>query len=214
MATSNSVLVTRPDHDVVTKYLCAWCEDMIALARQKSREVYDLKGNRANRDEFESYTGHRDPSFLFLNGHGNADVITGYNDQPLVDRTSRLVGMVVYARSCDAGQSLGPYLVHNGTKTFIGYKRKFVCGYLQEKVTRPREDSVARLFLDPSNLVVSTLIKGHTAEEAHRRSLDAMQRNFRKMISTAASYEERYAARWLWGNMSNQVLCGDPLGQI
>lgn len=214
MQTNKSILVTRPDHDVVTKYLCSWSKDVIDGAKSKGFVIYDLKSRRSNRAEFESYLHARKPAILFLNGHGNAAIITGYDNEPLVDEHSNLSGSIVYARSCDAGQLLGQRLVEGGLRCFIGYNRKFICGYSPEKSTKPCEDNVARLFLEPSNLVVSTLIKNHPAKEAHTRSKDAMYKNFRRMISSSATHEERYVARWLWSNINSQVLLGDREAKI
>jgi len=70
---------------------------------------------------------------------------------------------------------------------------------------------LAKLFLEPSNSIAMVLLKGHTVQEAHNRSRAAMYKNFRKMVSSAASYEERFAARWLWSNLKNQVLIGNKL---
>ncbi len=207
---NKSLLITRPDHDLVTKYLCVWSGDIVTLAHRKGFVVYDLKGKKANRRQFESYFSAHHPVLLFLNGHGNSRSITGHNNESLVEQTSDLQGTIVYARSCDAGLILGMQLVNMGTRSFIGYRRKFFCGYSPEKITKPHQDPIARLFLEPSNLILSTLIKHHTAEEAHRRSKDAMYKNFRRMVSSTASYEERYAARWLWSNINCQVLLGDP----
>lgn len=214
MPTNKPLLVTRPYHDPVTRYLCVWSEQVVALAKSKGFIAYDLKGDKSRRSNFESYLVAKNPAFLFLNGHGSAEIIAGHNNEPLIDMASSSKRTIIYARSCDAGRVLGPHLVKNGVQSFIGYKRKFICGYSPDKILKPRQDPIARLFLEPSNLVASTLIKGHTTSEAHDRSRNAMYRNFRKMISSASSYEERYAARWLWANMNSQVLFGSPNGKI
>ena len=208
-----SVLISRPEHDVITKYFHAWSEDVLADAKTRGA-VYDLTADKATRKNFESYVKGKNPSFLFINGHGDAERIAGYENEILIDSKSNLPETVLYARSCDAAQILGPLLVSKGVQAFIGYKRKFICGYSPDKVWRPLEDPIAKLFLEPSNLVASTLIKGHSTQEAHRRSKDAMIKNFRKMISSTASYEERYAARWLWSNINCQVLLGDVSATI
>ena len=209
MRMTNVILVTRPDHEIVTKYLCMWSESVIEFARKKFT-VHDLIGKKANRANFESYIASHKPSFLFLNGHGNANEVTGYDNEVILDKGSKMAPVIMYARSCEAARTLGPELVKNGSaKAFIGYKRNFICGYSPQKVMRPMEDPIASLFLAPSNLVASAIVKGNTVTEAHLRSRDAMYRNFRRMISSAASYEERYAARWLWSNLNNQVLLGD-----
>lgn len=214
MGKNKSILITRPNHDYTTNYLYFWAEEVIKLAQRRGFSVYDLKGRKASRKQFENYVQKNKPSFLFLNGHGDAVTVTGYNNEPLIDSSSSVLDYVIYARSCDAGRKLGIDLVKKGTKTFIGYTRKFIFGYSSLKITRPKDDDMAKLFLEPSNLVASTLIKGHTSIEAHHRSKDAMYKNFLRMISGWATYEQRYAARWLWGNIRSQVLIGDQNSKI
>ncbi len=209
MPVNRALLITRPDHETVTKCLCLWSEAVKEFAEHKGIIVYDLKGKKANRKEFESYLSKNRPALLFLNGHGNAEIITGYDDYPLVDSSSSMPECIVYGRSCDAALFLGPYLVQKGTRTFIGYCRKFILGYSLEKIMRPLEDHIARLFLEPSNLVITTLLKGNTTSEAHRRSRAEMYKNFIKMLASTSSYEERHAAPWLWSNFNSQILLGD-----
>jgi len=186
----------------------------VDMARKKGMDVFDLEGAKATRTNFTSYISKHSPGIVFLNGHGNATTITGNENEPLVDMKSTIDTAVLYARSCDAALHLGQLLVTGPTKAFIGYKRKFVFSYSLAHVTKPLRDPLARLFLEPSNLAVSTLLKNHTAEEAHMRSREAMAKNFRRMVSSEASDEERYAARWLWANINSQVLLGDGLAKM
>lgn len=209
MPVNKAILITRPDYETVTKYLCLWSEEVKEFAGRKGVIVYDLKGKKANRKEFESYLSKNRPALLFLNGHGNAEVITGYDDHPLIDRDSSVQGTILYGRSCDASLFLGPYLVQKGARAFIGYRRKFILGYVPEKIMRPLEDPIARLFLEPSNLVATTLLKGNTTAEAHSRSRREMYKNFLKMLASTSSFEERHAAPWLWSNFNSQTLSGD-----
>jgi len=211
---NRAILITRPDHDLVTKYLYVWTGLFIKIAKKKGVKYFDLSGKKAIRQKFESYLKKQKPSLLFLNGHGSREVITGHDDEILIDKDSSFRGGVTYARSCDAGQLLGRILVNSGLETFIGYKRKFILGYSPDKTTKPLQDNIAKLFLEPSNLVPSTLLKGHTSQNAYERSKQAMHKNFQKMISSVATFEERYAAKWLWSNMSCQVLLGNPHSKI
>lgn len=214
MSMNKAILITRPNHDLVTNYLCVWTEPFVMSAKEKGTTPYDLKGSKATRSNFDSYLKRHQPSFLFVNGHGSSTTITGHEDQILIDGKTVFGGGVLYARSCDAGQSLGPDLVNSGLRTFIGYNRNFLLGYLLDKVTKPHQDNIAKLFLEPANLIASTLLKGHTAQEAHLRSRQDMYRNFKEMISSVATFEERYAARWLWSNINSQVLIGNPNSTI
>jgi len=211
---SKSILVTRPDHDLITKYFYAWSQEIIDIAKNKNVVVFDLKGKKSNKKEFMSYVNKRCPSIVFLNGHGSATIFTGYENQTLIDSNTVLKNSIIYARSCEVGQKLGLNLIENGAKTFIGYNRKFFCGYTPEKITKPLEDKIASLFLEPSNLVVSTLLKNNKAGEAYNRSKQQMYKNFRKMVSSTATFEEKYSARWLWSNLTSQVLFGNPLATL
>lgn len=212
-----ALLVTRPNYDSATNYLYFWSEPVIETAKNKRLPVYDLKSSKARRDVFESYLRTKNPGLIFFNGHGDGDNICGHNDQPLLstgknDRAT--TGTIVYARSCDAGWKLGKSITKLGTRTFIGYINKFIFSYQQNKTTQPLRDTLAGLFLKPSNLVVTTLLKGHTTEEAHRRSTKQMYGNFFKMLSSSATPEEQYSAKWLWNNLQSQVLYGDGNARI
>lgn len=211
---SKSILITRPHHDLITKYFHAWSQKVIDLAKKKNLNVYDLHGKNSNKKNFLSYTKKLKPSLIFLNGHGNPDVITGDKNEVLVESSTVLDDSIIYGRSCDAGLRLGYYLVKNGTRSFIGYNRKFFCGYTPDKITRPLDDKIASIFLEPSNLVVSTLLKNNTTGEAHERSKQVMYKSFRRMLSSNASFEEKYSARWVWSNLSSQILIGDNSAKI
>lgn len=211
---SKSMLITRPDHDLITKYFSAWSNELVDLAKNKMIHVYDLKGKKSNKKEFLSYINIHNPSLVFLNGHGNSDIFAGFNDEPIIEGNTIIKDAIIYARSCEVGKNLGPKLIQNGASSFIGYNRKFFCGYTPEKITKPLEDEIACLFLKPSNLIISTLLKNNSVQEAHNRSRKSMYTNFRKMVSSVATFEERYSARWIWSNLHSQIILGDSLKTI
>lgn len=211
---NKSILITRPDHEIMTKYCYIWTTSIVVLAKEKLMNVYDLKGKKANRKDFESYVKINNPSIIFLNGHGNAKTITGYNNEPIMDNKSVPSRSIIYARSCEAAQSLGHILIQKGVRTFIGYIRKFIFFYDPNCILKPANDKMAQLFLESSNLIISTLIKDHTAVEAHQRSVSVMYKNLRKMLSSVATFEERYAAPAMWNNITAQVVLGDEQARI
>lgn len=185
---------------------------VIVVAKKKKRLVLDLLGSKANKKLFWSYISSKSPSFIFINGHGNADSIAGQNDEILLTVTSQistLKGVVFYVRSCNSAKKLGTYLVSNGVSCFIGYKREFVFFQNSSFTTRPLDDYIARIFLEPSNLIPTTLLKGHTTREAFERSQIAMRRNLQKLLSSKASFEDRLSAPYLWSNIQAQVLLGN-----
>ena len=211
MPNSKVFLLTRPRHDALMRYFFAWSDPLVAMASSKGFNVCDLHDGKANKALLESYIAKNCPSLILFNGHGTTDTIHGDQDKVIVDADSKCRRSIVYARSCSCGERLGHDLVKGGARTFIGYRRDFYCGCSYEHLVDPKKDKLAARFLGPSNLIISTLLKGGTGEEAYQRSVGAMHKNFMEMISSRADYKERYAARYLLSNMAHQVLLGDAL---
>lgn len=209
---TTAILITRPNHDLITTYLYHWAIYVIKEAIRRGVKVFDLKKDKANYQMFKSYIKKHQPTFVFFNGHGSVDSIAGYNDKILIRLNYNerlLVQKIVYARSCDAGDKLGPSCIKKGTLVFIGYRKKYSLGYTPSKVTKPMKDEVARLFLEPSNLIPISLLKGNKAKEAYRKSQEAMLRNLRFMLSTRATLAQKDAAPYLWINKKYQVVYGN-----
>lgn len=213
MSTPNAIVVTRPNHDLMMTYLAAWSEEVVQFAKSKGMHECDLNGPRASRATFESYIAKHDPALVVLNGHGDTMTICGQENEALLDMSSAIGNRVIYARSCDAGETLGPHLATQGA-TFIGYARAFGIMHQPAKTAHPLDDDMAALFLRPSNLVITTLLKGHTAKEAYDRSREVMSKTLNRMLSSVATDEERAAAPVMWRNMKWQVLCGDPTATV
>lgn len=209
---AKTLLVTRPNHDLITNYLFYWAALVVKLAKKKGFKILDLSGTKANYRIFFSYVKKHHPKLVFLNGHGRADAITGYGNEIIIQTNlndNLLNGSIVYARSCDAASILGKTSVRNGTVAFIGYEKKFILCYSPSKITKPLRDEVAMLFLEPSNLIPISLIKGNAVENAYQKSQNAMRRNFWFMLSTKAAQNQKDAAPYLWANRKNQVLLGN-----
>ena len=212
-----AILITRPNYDSITNYLFYWTMFVIKEAQKKNIKVLDLKGNKANKKTLTSYIKKHIPALVFFNGHGNANSITGENEEILVETTQNeniLSGKIVYARSCDAGDKFGPSIIAKGTIAFIGYKKKFTVGYTPAKMTRPLEDSVAKLFIEPSNLVPISLLKGNKVKDVYSKSQKAMFKNLQFMLSTNASSAQKDGTPYLWINRKYQVALGDQEAHI
>ncbi len=179
--------------------------------------MLDLENHRATRKEFESMVRKHDPTFIFFNGHGANDCITGQHEQVLVQtgvNEGILGGRVIYALSCCSASGLGPRSIQTGAAAYIGYKEDFIFLYDESLRTRPHLDRTAELFLDPSNQVAVSLVKGHTAGEAHESSKQAFVRNIRKLLSSEASATESAAVKYLFWDMHAQVCLGQPSSTI
>lgn len=210
---SKTVLITRPNYDITTNYFHQWSEEVINLAAARKNKVLDLDGKKANRKTFESYAKKHRPDFFFFNGHGSDTVLAGSDNEPILtsnDDGSICTQSIVYIRSCSAARVLGDSLVKQGTKAFIGYVNKFGFMRLVDKESRPLSDPLAKLFLAPSNIVATTLLKGHPASEAYRRSLREMKKNLRKLLSSENPLSDSTGAVLLWSNIRGQTLLGNP----
>lgn len=214
---NKNFLVTRPNHDPATNYLFFWSTQVIREAKSKAFKVLDLRGKKANKRNFTSYIKKHEPSLVFFNGHGSENSIGGYNDEPLIESDTNellLLEKIVYARSCNAARRLGENCVNKGTVAFIGYVKKYFLGYSQSEITRPLNDKVAKLFVEPSNLIPISLLKGNTVEVSCRKSQKDMRRNLSFMLSGNASQIQKDAAPYLWANLMNQKVLGNKKARL
>lgn len=211
------LLVTRPEHDYTTRYLSAWTKNFFDLAKAKGYSIIDLYRQRANREEFESVINKRNPCLMVINGHGRDDLIAGHEDEPLLaakDNSSLLEGKITYAISCRSARVLGQEAGRCADTAYIGYQDDFIFLYLEKHRTRPIEDKLAELFLNPSNLVATTLLKGHSAKESVLRAQQEFFRNIQKLLTSETKADDSSAIRWLLWDRRNLVFCGQGDKQL
>ena len=212
---NKSILITRPNHDLATTYLYWWSKKVIDKCQEKEIKYFDLKGKKASKKNFDSYLKKNNPSFIFINGHGSEEVVTGWDNEILLKVGGQLDvrGRIIYARSCMAGLKLGKVSVDSGAKTFIGYTKNYVLLFLTTKKTRPLSDNLSALFLEPSNLIPISLINGNTVEEADRKSKNLMKKNLREILSSNKS-DKKEIASYLWHDIKYQTVIGNNLAKI
>ena len=213
----SSVLFTRPRHDYPTRYLATWNDEIIERAKEKRMDVFDLEGKRAKRKNVESFLQHKQPNLVLFNGHGGPDLIMGHENEIIMrvrNKESMLAKTIVYALACASGAILGPACVKAGARAYIGYDADFTFMRLNNFRTHPQDDSLAKLFSGPSNLIGTTLIKGHTAGDAYKRSQKAFRRNINRLISSETRPEESATLRYLLWDMQHQVCLGNKEAKI
>ena len=206
------MLITRPNHDITTNYLYFWSIPLIDFASKNKKRVIDLSKKRANAKEFTSVLKKVRPNFIVINGHGNKTSVTGYDNEILLNLSNNielLKGKIIYARSCSSAKKLGPVSVTKGCLAYLGYDDDFVFMISNNKISRPLEDKLAKLFLEPANYVVILLLKGHTAYEANRRSREKYRQNILKLMTSSSTKEERESIPYLARNYLHQVNLGD-----
>lgn len=204
------LLITRPKHDPTLHYLFHWSKKIIELAIEKGINVLNLEGERANRKEVESMLNKRKPSMVFFNGHGNYDSIAGHEDKTLLavgKNEELLVSKIVYALSCRSGKQLGCESIKKGALGYIGYDDDFTFVRDPDKVSEPLRDEIAKLFLEPSNQVMISLIKGHNIEDSHQRSKKAFRESAIKVANSES--HDNYLIPYLLWDMQHQVCLGN-----
>ena len=163
------LLVTRPEYDYTTRYISAWAKKYLQLATQKGYAIVDLRHKRANRKELESVIKKTKPVFVILNGHGNKDEVTGNDNETLIETNTNaeiLADKITYALSCQSAKNLGAKVGSYPNTTYIGYKEDFAFVRLEKYGRKPTEDALAGFFLEPSNAIVISLIKGHNTGDS------------------------------------------------
>ena len=210
---NQNFLVTRVRNDCATTYLYYWAQDSIDFAKERNFHVLELNQDKASRVSFWSYLNKFSPALVFLNGHGSSTLITGHNNEVLLkcaDDKSSLVSSIVYALSCSACKKLGKNCVEKGVRAFIGYTSDYQFVTDSDFNTRPLLDKVAALFLEPSNLLVSALIKRNSVDEAFKRSRNMLIRNFAYSLSSKATADQKAAAPYLWHDLKCFTYYGHP----
>ena len=123
------------------------------------------------------------PQFIMFNGHGNPTTIYGHQDEIIImkDINHNLIkNRIIYSLSCSSASKLGKAVADDRT-TFIGYVDDFALGMDINCQTAIYRDKRARLFLEPSNLLVISLLKGNSAEDAVLKAKKMMRENISKL---------------------------------
>lgn len=201
-----SLLITRPLYEKVTHYLYYWSEGLINQAKAKGVKVFDLEKEKASKKLVESYLDKQGPDTVIFNGHGNDTCVTGQDGETLIEAGQNsylLKDKVVYMRACSSGKVLGPKSIEEGAKAFIGYKELFQFWVDDNYIRKPLEDEYAKPFFETSNQIVTSLIKGKTAKEAHADSLEMYKKVISNLLTSNAPHS--FVITELIWNMSNQV---------
>lgn len=203
-------LLTRPEHDDTTYYLSQWSRETISVAERKGLKVIDLHRERANRKEFESAVSKVSPQLIVLNGHGDEHMVTGHDNAPLIvtgENENLLKAKIVYAVSCKSAKTLGPKNVEAGAINYTGYEDDFIFVTENEKASKPLDDETARLFLDPSTLFITSLIKGNSVGESHERSKNLLRTAILQL--SGSNMPDTALIRFLWWDLKHFVSHGD-----
>ena len=206
----STYLLTRPDHDDTTHYLFAWVGETIPEAENKGVKVIDLYHKRAVRKEVENIINKVSPDFVVFNGHGDENTVTGHNRQPIIiagENESMLHKKIIYAISCSSAKNLGQKAVNAGASSYTGYDDDFVFFYEPENLSRPLKDKTAKIFLEHSNLFITSIIKGNSVSEAKKKAELLLKNNIVKLLGR--SDVDAQLVRYLWWDLRHFVSHGN-----
>lgn len=208
---AGTLLITRPEHDKVTHYLSKWSEPIINRANAKKVAVIDLHREKACRDRVIGTLKKNRPRLVVFNGHGSDNTVHGHDNEIILNDSDgeAVKGKIIYARSCKSAKNLGEYCVRHGADAYLGYKEDFVMFSEPLNVHKPLEDTTAGLFLEPSNHIPLSLLKGHTAGEANNKSRNIFRRNIQRLMIEGPSCGDYYTLGYLAWDMTHQVCLGD-----
>lgn len=211
------MLITRPNHDITTDYLFFWSQSIIDYMVKAKKSFVDLLKKRANFKEFNSIVKKVNPKLIVFNGHGSQSVVTGYDNEPLVEcgkNSDILKDSIVYARSCSSAKKLGVESISKGCRAYIGYDEDFVFMVENDRISKPLQDKTAEIFLKPSNQVAISLLKGNTTGESNKRSKELYRKQILQYMTSDATAAQKELIPPLFWNYNHQVCLGDQFARI
>ena len=139
-------------------------------------------------------------------GHGDVDIFTGQNMGMILEvnryNPREVEEKVIYLLSCQTGVELGPDLILNGARSFLGFTDDYVWVMDADLASTPWADEMAALCLMPPIDAINTLLDGRTTEEAYNAQLEGYRKN-------AEVEEDELIQSLIEFNMDNAVLLGD-----
>jgi len=205
-------LITRPSHDITTHYLYFWSDEIIDTAKKKNKRVVDLKKDKAIKSKVESYLKKQPIRLVMFNGHGSEDSVAGHQDQVLIKSSKNeklLSSKIVYCRSCKSGKKLAPDSIISCADAFIGYDDDFIFYYDDNMSSRPLNDKTAAQFLKPTNKIITSLLKGHSVEDALKKSEEEFNKNIQNLVTSDTSESDMSSLRFLIWDKAHQTYHGD-----
>jgi hypothetical protein len=208
------LFVTRPSYDDGTEYLSEYASLVLKEAEKLGIDKKDFWGEKVNKKEVEKFIEIKNPKLLFINGHGDNDVLCGHKDEIIFssnNNISLLKDRIIYARACNAAVSLGKKATEGAGGCFIGYKYPFSFWIDNKWSAKPLNDKTAALYLLPSNEVVISLLKGSSTQRAYEKSKTMMVENMKKILKMEEKKEPGAMGMMqvLWNNYDGQIIQGN-----
>lgn len=197
-------IITMPNYDDATSYLYCYSEDIIKFAEKNGIQISVLKRPKLKRDNFENIA-NQNIKLLLFNAHGDEETIYGDKvdgeTEYLVKKDynhSLLESKLTYARACSAAASLGK-TVSSGC--FIGYNQPFSFWIDNTRSSTPLKDKTAQLFLEPSNELMISLLRGKSGRDSVSTFNNFSKKNILRLLGKKGEPGALASISLLWNNM-------------
>ena len=144
-------------------------------------------------------------------GHGDKDSFTGQNEAVILEvgkyNPREVKGKMIKLLSCQTGAVLGPDLIENGAKAFLGYVDDYIWVMDSDLAAKPWADELACTCLLPVVDGLNALLDGKTAGEAFEIEREGYLKN-------AEVEEDELIKACLEFNHDNAVLLGDTAARV
>lgn len=206
------VLFSRPKHDDTLNYLHYYSGLLIDLPEKYGFKLINKEFRDVTQKIICSIIEKQKPCLIMFNGHGSPTEILGHNNEVLISNDINpniLSGTITYALACSSADKLGDEAIKKGALAFVGYDDEFALGRDPDSEATPRRDRIAKLFLEPSNLLFSSLIKGNSVGDAVNRAKKKIMENIWFLNTTNEFPEAPHYAPFLFNNLFCLKICGD-----
>jgi len=210
-------LFSRPKDDITLNYLYYYSKELVNLSNSLGHKTINREGKEANKDTIISLIKKQKPILIMFNGHGSPEVICGHNQEIIIDSKENpevLKDSITYALACSSALILGPKSIEKNAICFIGYESDFALGKDPDSEASPRYDRIAKLFLEPSNILINHLLKGNNVKKSVEKAKEKMMENIWYLQTTNSFPDAVYYAPFLFNNYSNLVSLGNEDASI
>ncbi|MFH1095318.1 MAG: hypothetical protein V1728_03815 [Candidatus Micrarchaeota archaeon] len=214
---TKKLLITRAKHNPDNEYLYTYSKEILDVAATEGWVAHKAEDTDATRKNVISRLSGTQYKLVVLNGHGEADLIRGHNDEILLtcDDAALLRGTIVFFRSCDTISGLGRAAADKGgAKAAVGYAEAFSFYGQTGYEFRRLQDPLAKPVLEVSNLVATKLIKGSSVQDAMRTSRREARERVRKLLSHPADQHNLLIIDMLVQNAIALTCAGNELASV
>ena len=197
-----TILITRPNYDIPTRYFYYWNKEVIDLAKKQGLEVIDLKVERANHKDFKKEI-RKNPFLVILNGQRSEKGISGFRGEVLLEcgEEGLFKSKIVCSFLSDSMKKLGMKSIKSGAVAFIGYDDNFVFLCRPKIKTSPLLDETAHPFLDPLRSLAIDLLSRKNPDQSTEKARKAFKAALKRL-----SERDKFSAPFILWDMNHLKL--------